>query len=324
MDPALQELVETGKPTDEVSVVVRLRDAAHVPAGLRIVAQFGPIATARVQRLAVRQIWENPDVISLKAPRWYATEYGPIVDPADAEAIEAGDTDERRPPGLEQTGRGTVIGVIDWGCDFAHPDFITEDNKSRLIALWDQRNVDTDDNRYGYGRVHRNDMLTSALATPDPYVTIRYHPAISDTGAGAHGTHVMSIAAGNGRGGGPMGIAPEASLLFVHLGTPGWDKFGPLGDSANLLEAIDFIVKKAGDRPLVLNLSMGRHGGPHDGTQLVERAMDGSCARGVRLSSFRALAITTCGRCTVVAACAAAKRLNCRSASIPATRRQTS
>jgi hypothetical protein len=55
MDPALQELVEAGSPTDEVSVVVRLRDDAHVPVALRLVAQFGPIATARIQRLAVRQ-----------------------------------------------------------------------------------------------------------------------------------------------------------------------------------------------------------------------------------------------------------------------------
>ena len=84
----------------------------------------------------------------------------------------------------------------------------------------------------------------------------------------------MSIAAGNGRGGGPIGIAPGASLAFVHLGTPGWEKSGPLGDLANLLEAIDFIVRLARNRPLVFNLSMGRHGGPHDGTQLIERALD--------------------------------------------------
>jgi len=274
MDPALQELVEAGSPTDEVSVVVRLRDAAHVPVALRLVAQFGPIATARIQRLAVRQAWEDPAVISLKAPRWYATEYGPVLDPVDAENIEAADDDERRPPGLEQTGRGAVIGVIDWGCDFAHPDFVTADKTSRLIALWDQRSKDTDRNRYGYGRIHRNEALTSALAKPDPYAAIGYHPGISDTGVGAHGTHVMSIAAGNGRGGGPMGLAPDASLIFVHLGTPGWERSGPLGDSANLLEAIDFIVKLAGHRPLVFNMSMGRHGGPHDGTQLVERALD--------------------------------------------------
>jgi outer membrane protein OmpA-like peptidoglycan-associated protein len=302
MDPALQELADTGDPTDEVAVVVRLRDPASPPSGLRIIAQFGEIATARVQRLAVRRIWENLAVISLKAPRWYATEYGPLLDPLDAEDVETIDTDQRRPSGLAQTGRGTVIGVIDWGCDFAHPDFVTEKGASRLLALWDQRAPASDGNRYGYGRIHRGAELTAALATPDPYATAGYHPGISDTGIGAHGTHVLSIAAGNGRGGGPTGLAPEASLAFVHLGTPGWEKSGPLGDSANLLEAIDFIVRLAHKRPLVFNLSMGRHGGPHDGTQLVERALDWlmRARRGTAVvqsgGNYFARAVHSCGR----------------------------
>lgn len=274
MDPALQELADSGNPTDEVSVVVRLRDAAPPPTGLRIVARFGTIATARIQRLDVRRAWEDPAVISLKAPRWYATEYGPVLAAEDAEDVELRDTDRRRPPNLPETGRGTIIGVIDWGCDFAHPDFVTADGKSRLLALWDQRAPASDGNRYGYGRIHRGEELTAALAKADPYAAIGYHPGVFDTGIGAHGTHVMSIAAGNGRGGGPAGVAPEASLIFVHLGAAGWEKAGPLGDSANLLEAIDFIVRLADKRPVVLNLSMGRHGGPHDGTQLIERALD--------------------------------------------------
>src|SRR5437868_1726774 len=84
---------------------------APPPTGLRIVARFGTIATARIQRLAVRRVWEDPAVISLKAPRWYATEYGPVLDPDDAENIDVTDTDQRRPDGLAETGRGTVIAV---------------------------------------------------------------------------------------------------------------------------------------------------------------------------------------------------------------------
>ncbi|HEY0441535.1 MAG TPA: S8 family serine peptidase, partial [Xanthobacteraceae bacterium] len=274
MDPALQELLEVGEPTDEVAVVVRLRDPGQVPASLRIVAPFGAIATARVQRLAVRQVWEDPGIISLKAPRWYATEYGPVLDEADAEDIDETDSDQRRPDDVAATGRGTVIGVVDWGCDFAHPDFVTEDGRSRLLALWDQRTLNGDGNPYGYGRVHRTADLSAALKTDDPYAALGYHPGISDTGIGSHGTHVLSIAAGNGRGGGPVGLAPEADLIFVHLGAPGWDKLGPLGDSSNLLEAIHFVVAEAVGRPLVINMSIGRHAGEHRGTTLVEQALD--------------------------------------------------
>src|SRR5215472_12750748 len=109
MDPALEELVDTGEAVDEVTVLVKLRDPARPPAGIRIVAQLGPIATARVQRLAIRQVWEDPSVLSLKAPRWYTNEYGPIIDPVEAAQTDLLETDLRRPDSLELTGRGTVV-----------------------------------------------------------------------------------------------------------------------------------------------------------------------------------------------------------------------
>jgi hypothetical protein len=274
MDPALQELLESGEATDEVTVVVRLRDAAEPPPGLRIVARLGPVATARIERSAVWQIYGHAAIQSLKAPRWLVSEYGPLIDLEDAESVEVGETDQRRPEGLEETGRGAVVAVIDWGCDFAHPDFVEAGGRSRLLALWDQRSERTDTNPYGYGRVLRRDALTRALAADDPYAAAGYHPGRSDTGVGAHGTHVLGIAAGNGRAGGPLGLAPDAGLLFVHLGSPGWERAGPLGDSSNLVEAIHFVVAEAGDRPLVFNMSIGRHAGPHDGSTLVEQAID--------------------------------------------------
>lgn len=274
MDPALQELLEFGESTDEVAVVLRLREAAELPPGLNVVARMGPIVTARIERAAIVQLYGHPSVISLKAPRWLVSEYGPLIDRGDAENVDVADSDQRRPDDLTQTGRGCVIALIDWGCDFAHPDFIDENGVSRVLALWDQRAGTFDGNPYGYGRVLRQEALTAAIHADDPYRAAGYHPARSDTGIGAHGTHVMSIAAGNGRGGGPLGIAPEASLIFVHLGAPGWEKAGPLGDSSNLLEAIDFVVREAGERPLVLNMSIGRHAGPHDGSTLIEQALD--------------------------------------------------
>jgi subtilisin family serine protease/outer membrane protein OmpA-like peptidoglycan-associated protein len=274
MDPALQELLEAGEAVDEVSIVVRLQDTVPPPAGLRIVARLGPIATARIERGAIWQIYGHPAIVSVKAPRWLASEYGPIIDVQDAEQVDVLESDQRRPSGIEQTGRGCVIALIDWGCDFAHPDFVSDTGVSRVRALWDQRSSAWDGNRYGYGRVLRSGDLTAAIKADDPYVAAGYDPSRSDSGTGAHGTHVLSIAAGNGRGGGPLGIAPEAELLFVHLGAPGWDKAGPLGDSANLIEALHFVVEEAGDQPLVINLSIGRHAGPHDGTTLVEQALD--------------------------------------------------
>ena len=284
MDPALQELIAEGAADDMVAVVVRLQNKAEPPAALRVVARFGSVVTARARRGELARLHGDLAIISLKAPRLYTKELDlggedgellgvPIE--ADPDPLPA---DRRRPDGLAETGRGTVVCVIDWSCDLAHPDFRRADGTSRLLALWDQRNGDgrggegrggdgrgTGAARYGYGTVHNRDAIDRALRTADPLATLAY-----PISAGAHGTHVLGIAAGNGHAGGPAGVAPEADLVFVHLGSGGED----LGSSIELLEGIDFACRVAGSRPLVVNMSLGRHAGPHDGTLLIERAID--------------------------------------------------
>src|SRR4029079_5917200 len=89
-----------------------------------------------------------------------------------------------------------------------------------------------------------------------------------------HGSAFMTSAAGTGRAGGPIGIAPEADLVFVHVADRGTGGLANLGDSVRILEAVDFITRIAGPRPWDINLSVGRHGGPHDGCTLVELALD--------------------------------------------------
>lgn len=69
-------------------------------------------------------------------------------------------------------------------------------------------------------------------------------------------------------------MAPEADLVFVHLADRDTGGRADLGDSVRVLEAVDFIRRTAGTRPWVINISVGRHGGPHDGTTLVELAFD--------------------------------------------------
>ena len=275
MDPALLELVASGAWDDEVAVIVRLRPGYPPPPALRLVARFGDVATGRATRGLLAAIHEHPAVASLKAPRVYAAENRvpfadrpPPLEPGLSEADPAPiDSDERRPPGLTETGRGTVCAVIDWGLDFAHPDFRNPDGSTRLLGLWDQR-AQGAPAPYGYGKVHGPRAIDAALKVDDPFAALGYQPS---TGAQpSHGTHVLGIAAGNGRAGGPAGVAPESKLVFVHLG-PG---LGDLGNSIDLLEAVDFVICTAGELPVALNMSIGRHAGPHDGTLLIERAID--------------------------------------------------
>ena len=276
MDPALHELIRAGRSEDEVAVLLRL-DRNVVPHGVRIVARFGSIATARVIRGTIPQVHESLGVHSVKAPRLYVPDW--LAAAVETEVGEIRPSDQRRPEGLPQTGRSVVVALIDWGLDFAHPDFRNDDGSSRVLALWDQRSR-TDgrsNNHYGYGWIHDQPAINSALASSDPYLRLAYHPA--DAGSGpTHGTHTAGIAAGNGRSGGPAGIAPEADIIFVHLATATGERGDNLGDSAALFEAIDFVAKAAGQRPWVLNTSLGRHAGPHDDSPLLVQGIDAALA----------------------------------------------
>src|SRR5262249_10654354 len=123
MDAALWELLEEGESQDEIAAIIRLGQPGGAPPGVRLIAEVGPLATCRLKRRDIVSTREAEEVASFKAARIF----GPDIEIEDqlpdnfseAQAF----VDERRPDGETATGRGCVVGVVDWGCDFAHPDF---------------------------------------------------------------------------------------------------------------------------------------------------------------------------------------------------------
>jgi subtilisin family serine protease len=88
-----------------------------------------------------------------------------------------------------------------------------------------------------------------------------------------HGTHVAGIAAGDGSGanrGEPrydyVGVAPEADLIVVRM----------RGTSSSVADGVAYIFARAQQlrRPAVVNLSLGTHLGPHDGTEALSLFLD--------------------------------------------------
>lgn len=286
-DPRLREQVlrETGRhagaplPAEvaarEVLVIARLTEHQTIIGGLRVISRFADVVTARVPLGALIAVRCHPCVASLKAAE-------PYVPALEVPVSRLDDFAERRGASPGPTGRGAIVAVIDWGCDLAHASFLDEQGMTRVLALWDQRPESSADSPqpYGYGRVIERDEIDAALDQPDPYEALGYDPRDSDPDdTGTHGTHVLDIAAGSGHAPGSVpGVAPGAELLFVHLRGDDTRPEQTLGDSVRLLEAIHWIFERAGDRPVVINLSMGRTGGPHDGSTLVEQAMDQALA----------------------------------------------
>jgi subtilisin family serine protease len=201
----------------------------------------------------------------------------------DPESLNRGARENDGPRFL--SGSGVVIGVVDVGCDFRHGNF-RQGNTTRIRYLWDQ-STESDKvpvpRELGYGREFTEVEINEALRAGDEraYEVLGYTPPVA-----AHGTHVLDIAAGNGRepglfGGKPdlapaqpshPGVAPNAELIFVDLKT--FD--GNLASSNYLVEAVEYIFKKAQDlkMPAVVNVSLSTTGGPHDGTSLVEQKLE--------------------------------------------------
>jgi subtilisin family serine protease len=296
MDPRLQHvlarrsrgiLAEATASTevDEISVIAKVTDPAkweglsEVRAGTTIgnpdPKDKTSIVTGRIPAVRIEAVRQMGFVKSLKAAQ--------ALKPALAAGVE--ETKARPdllPAGaLSNGGTGVVVGIVDYGCDFAHRNFVTSAGQTRLLSIWHQGGSTTPTSPSGYGREYIASEINAALTHADPYTALGYGPARdTPTSRGTHGTHVMDIAAGNGAGSGASGFAPEADLVFVdvsHADIPfgGSEVVGSsFGDSTRLLEAIRYIFEKAAGRPCVINISLGTNGGPHDGTTLVEQGID--------------------------------------------------
>ena len=287
IDPALQELYETGSPSAEVKVIMRLREGTDPPANVRIVSRFGPeIVTARITRRDIPRTREDESVLSMKAGR-------PLTLPTDGPRQDEDDVDgedeeyaglpetvagPRAAPPVPEDGRGVVIGICDSGMDFTHANFRNPDGSTRLLALWDQRGEGhpSAPAPFGYGRVHERTAIDAALRQPDPCAALGYHPGLFDSNdRGCHGTHVADILAGNRREpGSEVGLASASDIIFVHLGSQRLGELANLGDSVTLLEGLDFIRRRVVGQSCVMHLSIGKTCGDHLGKTPVERAVD--------------------------------------------------
>ncbi|MGB7208408.1 MAG: S8 family serine peptidase [Pyrinomonadaceae bacterium] len=278
LDPALAETVETASAGEIIEGILRLEDPSEIPPHFSVVSRFNRICTGRFQAAHTLSIRRHPNVTSLKAARPVGVSY-------DEEDLTASDLPRDTSIPNRSTapfaGRGCIVAALDFGLDFTHPNFLNPDGTTRLVAFWHQGAIydAAHPNWYGYGRIFSRDEIDAALRSSDPYLALDYHPAISDTGSGSHGTHTLDIAAGNGRVG-RAGAGSKAALIFVHLSTPRLGLVGDLGDSVRMLEGLDYVDRTASGRPWVVNLSVGRTAGSHDGTSLVEQGMHELMRRG--------------------------------------------
>lgn len=290
LDPALQKTIMSvksgGTPnpslchkTDDgtmmVDVLAVLKDVSVIVPDLHIVRTYDNVVTGSVAVDKIEAVKSHGNVVSLKSARVIAPNLRTSV--AEIRARQQ-DLKKEFPTRVDAiTGSGVIVGIVDYGCDFAHRNFKKTDGSTRILYLWDQnRGPSTmSPDKFGYGREFTATDINAALAQDEPYVALSYSPQPFENDP-AHGTHVMDIAAGNGRGTGSPGVAPEADIIFVQLASGDYDQEQSFGNSRRLVEAVDYIFDKAQSlgKQCVVNLSLGTHGGPHDGSTPAERAFE--------------------------------------------------
>ncbi len=177
---------------------------------------------------------------------------------------------------LQNSYKGTdvIVGFIDTGIDYNHPDFQFENGNSRILRIWDQTmSSQPPVEYYGYGAVFTNNDIDNDLCPHQD----------ND----AHGTTVAGIAVGNGFSCGEnQGVAPEANIIMVKYNGagPAW--------SSRVTDGIEYIFKVADSlgKRAVVNVSLGTYFGSHDG-------MDASSLRAVDLLDEKSgrLLVTACG-----------------------------
>ena len=143
------------------------------------------------------------------------------------------------------TGKGVVVGIVDNGFQFDHVDFMNSDlSDTRIKRVWDQNATGNTPEGFDYG---------AEYTSYDEMKAARYD-MITDY----HATHVTGIAAGSDKTTAYYGVAPDADLVLVSFRKT----------NTEIVDGIKYVFDyaKSVGKPAVVNISLGSHIGPHDGT----------------------------------------------------------
>ncbi len=208
---------------------------------------FGDFVTSNIPVDAIEALAQDEQVKLVEMGTPVRTRMNKARTATNVDKVQAG-------TGLSQPflGTGVVVGVVDGGFQYNHITFYDANNSSelRVKRVWNQ-------------------SANKKYTTQSAIESAQYDDTQDDSG---HATHVTGIAAGSYAGNSYYGVASDADIVMVSYGS----------SNTAITDGINYIFDyaKSVGKPAVVNLSLGQHMGPHDGTSTFDKALDGMVGAG--------------------------------------------
>ena len=227
---------------------------------------------ANLQLAPLRKLVKRFEVALAMVPESFVAKFPPAPPVADSYTEPADVT--------------CVVGIIDDGIGFAHKRFRDSKGNTRIDYLWDQGYFDPSLGSTMYGRELTNGNINALMTQSrsstgtvdeDAVYRLAYYDEVRRRFA--HGTFVLDTACGME----PKDVTDATPrIVAVQLQSPsrrtrdrgtGWLNARTLDGLRYILDRSTKIKKNACP-PVVVNLSYGLTAGPHDGSSVLECAMD--------------------------------------------------
>jgi len=248
-------VIETGVQ-EYISAFIYLKENAGTESleqqGVKINSHTGDIVTAMIPISSIENVAALPEVkyVQIGTPVNKKMDRARVTSGVDK--VQAGAS----PLSAPFYGKGVVIGIIDTGFEYGHPNFYNKEHTEyRVKRVWEQNDttgIAPAGFSYGTELSNQNEILAAKRDTTD----------------NSHGTHVTGIAAGADHSNNNVyyGVAGEADIVLVSY----------IGFDTDVIDGIKYIYDYATSvgKPCIINLSMGSHIGPHDGTSFFDKTTD--------------------------------------------------